>query len=64
MFQLRKRAPEATSVPSNDVLEKFTAEFQAVERKLTIMSIIIVVVFAGCHFFYAAYYIMEGRGGN
>ena len=57
-------APRATSVRSKKVLEKFTAEIQAEERKLTIMSIIIVVVFAGCHIFFAAYYIMEGKGGN
>ena len=57
-------APKATSVRSKEVLGKFTAEIQAEERKLTIMSIIIVGVFAGCHFFYAAYYIMEGKGVN
>ena len=64
MFQLKKMAPKATSVRSKKVLGKFIDEFQAEERKLTIMSIIIVVVFAGCHFFYAAYYVMEGRGDN
>ena len=43
---------------------KMSIEIEAEERKLTIMSIIIVLVFAGCHFFYAAYYIMEGKGVN
>ena len=57
-------APKTTSVGSKEALGKFAAEIQAEERKLTIMSIIIVVVFAGSHFFYAAYYIMEGRGDN
>ena len=57
-------APKATSVRSKQALRQFSAEIEAEERKLTIMSIIIVVVFAGCHFFYAAYYIMEGRGDN
>ena len=57
-------APNVTSVRSKEALGKFAAEIEAEERKLTIMSIIIVVVFAGCHCFYAAYYIMEGRGVN